>query len=61
MKRRKTCPGPDEANARRRARQQARQYDRTRYDGSQKEESPVLINMSGPPVLITTGLMICAD
>jgi len=29
------------ANARRRARQQqqARQYDRTRYDGSQKEES----------------------
>ena len=27
------------ANARRRARRQARQYDRTRYDGSQKEES----------------------
>ena len=28
------------ANARRRARQQARsRYDRTRYDGSQKEES----------------------
>jgi len=28
------------SNARRRARQlQARQYDRTRYDGSQKEES----------------------
>ena len=28
----------DAANKRRRARQQARQYDRTRYDGSQKGE-----------------------
>ena len=26
------------ANARRKARQQARQYDRSRYDGSQREE-----------------------
>ncbi len=27
------------ANARRKARQRARQYDRTAYDGSQREES----------------------
>jgi len=30
------------ANARRKARQQARQYDRTRYDGSQPEGESAL-------------------
>ena len=40
MKRRKTCPGPDEANSRRRARPQARTYDKRQYDKPEGEGTP---------------------